>query len=49
MVLVAGGFLFAVGVAADSTRAMRGGAITLLVGVALIVLGWWMSRQGWWD
>ncbi len=48
-VFVAGLLLVAGGLAADSTRGVRAGAICLIIGIALAVLGWWLRKQGWWD
>jgi hypothetical protein len=49
LVFVCGGLLLAVGLAADSPRSVRAGAICLAAAVVLAVAGWFLRRQGWWE
>jgi hypothetical protein len=48
LVFVTGCLLLIVGLMAESDRLIGAGAGFLVGTVVLLVLGWWLRKQGWW-
>jgi hypothetical protein len=46
---MAGCLLVAGGLAAESRRSVRAGAVCLLLALVLSAAGWLLRRHGWWE